>query len=123
MSRKKPKGSLFGAVVCGSITAFFLLMAFAPLGAGDALVPMFTLLFAFFFGIGFLVFFLTWVLKMRKYEKEKSHREMMARRRVEKWRREQQRENDPEFSIGSLAAKAPEKGLGYVMWRIAEVRW
>jgi hypothetical protein len=91
---KKPYFSMTGAVICGSITAFFLLMAFAPLSAGDALVPMFSLLFAFLFGIGFMVFFLTWAAKKRKYEKEKSHREMMARRRVERWRREQERKID-----------------------------
>lgn len=82
-----------GAVIFGAITAFFL-MAFAPLGAGDALVPMFTSLFAFLFGIGFLVFFLIWVVKKRKYEKENSHREMVARRRVERWRREQESKID-----------------------------
>ena len=91
---KKPYFSMIGTVICGSITAFFLLMAFAPLSAGDALAPMFTLLFAFLFGIGFLVFFLIWVVKKRIYEKEKSHREMMARRRVERWRRELERKND-----------------------------
>ena len=91
---EKPYFSMIGAVICGSITAFFLLMSFSPLSAGDALVPMFTFLFAFLFGIGFLVFFLTWVVKKRKYEKEKSHREMMARRRLERWRREQERKSD-----------------------------
>jgi predicted membrane protein len=94
MSNKKPVGSLIGTVIFGVITAFFVLMAVAPLGPGDALLPFFAFIYGSLSGVVFLGFFLFWALKKRKYEKEKSHREMMARRRVERWRREQQRKND-----------------------------
>ncbi len=88
MSNKKPVESLIGTVIFGVITAFFVLMAVAPQGPGDALQLFFAFIFGSLSGVVFLVFFLFWAVKKRKYEKEKSHREMMARRRVERWRRE-----------------------------------
>ena len=66
MSNKKTKKSLIGAVICALISAFFLLMAMSPLGPGDALVPMFALLWAFLFAIGFFVFLLIWAVKKLK---------------------------------------------------------
>jgi len=94
MSNKNPVGSLIGAVIFGVITAFFVLLAVSPQGAGDALLPMFAFLFGSLSGMVFLVFLLIWAMKKRKYKKEKSHREVMARRRVERCRREQERKND-----------------------------
>jgi len=95
MSNKKPVGSFYGVVIFGAITTFFILSYYHAQGLPDgALTSAFAWLLAVLSGFGFLVFFLIWVVKKRKYEKEKSNREMMARRRVERWRREQERKND-----------------------------
>ena len=74
MSNKKPVGSLIGTFVFGAITAFFLLVFFQYQSVPDgALTSAFALLFAFPFGIGFVVFLVIWAVKTRKYENEKLH--------------------------------------------------
>jgi len=95
MSNKRPVGSFYGAVIFGAITAFFILSYYHAQGLPDgALTSAFAWLLAVLSGFGFLVFFLIWVVKKRKYEKEKSHREMMARRKLERLRREQEIKSD-----------------------------
>lgn len=69
MSNKKPVGSLIGAVIFGVITAFFVLLAVSPQGPGDALLPLFALLYGSLSGMVFLFFLLIWVVKKLKYEK------------------------------------------------------
>ena len=85
MNNKRPVGSFYGAVIFGAITAFFILSYYHAQGLPDgALTSAFALLLAVLSGFGFLVLFFIWVVKKRKYEKEKSHREMMARRKLER---------------------------------------
>ncbi len=53
---KRPYFSLFGAVVCGILTAFFLLTFILARGPEDALVPAFAAIWAVLFGIPFVLF-------------------------------------------------------------------
>jgi len=94
MSNKKPVGSFIGAVIFGVITTFFVFLAVKPQGEGDALLPLFAFLFGSVSGTVFLVFLLIWAVRKSKHGKEQSYRNLMARPKVDRWRREQKRRND-----------------------------
>jgi len=53
---KKPYFSILGAVICGMLTAFFLLAFFFARGPEDALVPFFAAIWTVVFGIPFILF-------------------------------------------------------------------
>jgi len=53
---KHPYFSILGAVICGMLTVFFVLMFFFARGPGDALVPLFATIWTVVFGIPFLLF-------------------------------------------------------------------